>query len=153
MDQKPMEVAIALMPVLTLLGLVVLAALWIWRRGKNAEMLHRERMAMIEKGLVPPSETAETMRLVGALDERQTREFGSARSRYRSFGITSVGLGFALMLLISLTGGSPEAGIGIGGAVAVVGAAQIVNSYLSGRDTPRPARERLTMTTPPDPGP
>lgn len=152
MDPKPMEVAIALMPVLTLLGLVILVALWIWRRGKNAEMLHRERMAMIERGLVPPSETAETMRLVGALDERQIREVGSARFRHRSLGITLVGLGFALMLLISLTGGSPETGIGVGGAVAVLGAAQIVNSYLSGRETSRPDRERLRTTTPPDPG-
>ena len=148
MDPTPMEVTIALMPVLMLLGLVVLAAMWIWRRGKNAEMQHRERMAMIEKGLMPPSETAETMRLADALDERQTRESGSVGLRQRSIGITFVGLGFALMLVISLTGGSPEAGIGIGGAVAVLGAAQIVNSYLSGRDASRPARERV-MTSPP----
>ena len=41
-----------------------------------------------------------------------------------------VGLGLAMMTIISIAGESPESGIGVGGAIAILGAAFIVRSMV-----------------------
>ena len=51
-------------------------------------------------------------------------------SRSLSVGIIVVGLGLALMTIISIAGESPEAGIGVGGAIAILGGAFIVRSII-----------------------
>jgi FtsH-binding integral membrane protein len=55
-----------------------------------------------------------------------------------SFGIIVVGLGLALMTIISIAGDSPEIGVGIGGAIVILGAAFIVRSLVvrSHEETP-----------------
>jgi hypothetical protein len=141
MDPKPMEVTIAVIPILMLLGLVVLAAVEMWRRGRTAEMAHRERMAMIDKGLVPPPEPSVSASVFGPEGRtgphvRQTPTGRQREARFRTLGVQLIGLGFALMLIIGLTAGAPEAGVGTGGAVAVLGVALVVNGYLSRRDMP-----------------
>ena len=122
-------------------------------RRQIREMEHRERLAMIERGLVPPPEVDP-----GAFEEGMERPRieatpGSVRSQ--SAGIMMIGLGLAFMFLVSVAAGAPEAGIGVGGAFALLGVAFFVNSVmLSRHQPPRPAaRARLPRTEPPAPPP
>jgi hypothetical protein len=65
-------------------------------------------------------------------------------------GIIVVGLGLALMTIISVAGESPEVGIGVGGAIAIIGGAFIVRSMLV---RPEGSVMRSTAMTPPPPPP
>lgn len=103
-------------------------------RSEALERQHRERMAMIERGHIPLA------------DPPMSR--GTSRSL--SLGIIVAGLGFALMMIVSIAGGSPEAGIGIGGAIVIVGAAFIVRSLVV-RPEPPSSAPRLPPPPPPDP--
>jgi hypothetical protein len=85
---------------------------------------------MIDKGMVPPPEFEPP---AGA----------GLKQRSLSFGIVVVGLGFALMFVIGIAGGALDTGLGIGGAVAILGIAFIVRSIYA----PPPAR-----SWPPAPG-
>jgi hypothetical protein len=68
-----------------------------------------------------------------------------------------IGLGLALMVLITFAGGGGETGLGIGGAFALLGAAFVVNgslqarqrSYAPPKDLSRPLRS--TFQPPPQP--
>ena len=91
------------------------------QRSEVLERQHRERMAMIERGHIP-------------LAESQSRPARAASSRSLSLGIIVVGLGFALMTIIGVAGETPSVGIGIGGAIVIVGAAFIVRALLVGRE-------------------
>jgi hypothetical protein len=92
------------------------------QRTRKLEMQYRERLAMIERGMMPSPET-DPEQFEAALNRPGV-------SRYTTVGIAIAGLGFGLMLLIGIAGGAPDAGVGIGGAIAVLGGAFIVNGYL-----------------------
>ena len=98
------------------------------QRSLQLEMRHRERMAMIERGQVPLTEPPSG-------GPRSRRMAPAQSSRSLSAGIITVGFGLALMTIISVAGESPEVGIGVGGAVAVLGAAFIVRSLVAKSDT------------------
>ena len=151
MQPTPMQITVALIPLLLAIGLFVLAALWLRRTTRLSEMAHRERMAMIDRGLAPPPEPSVPASVFGpeepkGHDSRHAREARSPHARFRTLGVQLIGLGFALMLIIGVTGGAPGAGIGTGGAVAVLGVALVVNAYLSRRD-PSPAQPQLPKTS------
>lgn len=99
------------------------------QRSESLERQHRERMAMIEKGQIPPAQPARR---------------GSASSLSLSLGIIVVGFGLALMTLISIASEAPSVGIGIGGAIVILGVAFIVRSLVV-----RPAE--IVSTPPPIP--
>ena len=63
---------------------------------------------------------------------------GAPAARSLSFGIVIVGLGLAMMTIISIAGESPESGVGVGGAIAILGAAFIVRSMVVREDPPYP---------------
>ena len=104
------------------------------QRSQQLEMHHKERMAMIERGQIPLVEERSPLHL-----RRQASPAPSSRSL--SVGIIIVGLGLALMTIISIAGESPEVGVGLGGAIAIVGAAFIVRSLVV-RAVPADARPR-----------
>ena len=87
------------------------------QRSELLQMHHRERMAMIERGQIPSGEPS-------------TPRSALAQSRALSMGIIVIGMGLALMTVVSIAGGSPEAGVGVGGAIAIIGAAFVVRSQL-----------------------
>lgn len=118
------DVAIAVMSLGTLLAGVVVIIFGLNYRVRIRELRHRERLAMIEKGLMPPPEF------------EMTPASAAPSSRARSLGIIIVGLGFALMFLIGIAGGALDSGIGVGGAVAIVGAAFIVRSIYASPPAP-----------------
>jgi hypothetical protein len=119
-----------LFPLLSLVGLVGvlgLTAYWISARRTLRELEIKERVALIEKGLSPPPELLPTGS-VESVNVPATRV-----DRYRTAGILFVGLGLALMLLLGAAAGQPQIGLGVGGAIAVLGAALIANSVFGSR--------------------
>jgi hypothetical protein len=106
------------------------------QRSEQLQMLHRERMAMIEKGQIPLNDGP-------GVYEGRTRPGVLPSSRSLSLGIIVVGLGLALMTIISIAAESPEVGIGVGGAVAILGGAFIVRSLIV-----RPASQEPVSTPP-----
>jgi hypothetical protein len=93
-------------------------------RSESLEREHRERMAMIERGQVPPA-SAPGRRGPPAMA--------------MSLGIIIVGFGLGLMMLIAVASGETEVGIGVGGAIVILGAAFIVRSLVV-RPAEAPAR-------------
>jgi hypothetical protein len=117
-------------------------------RAKILEMAHRERLAMIERGLKP---------IGGPLTDLSPGRAKGRSSRMMSGGIVVVGLGLALAMVIGFTSREPEIAVGIGGAVAILGAAFIVTAYVTHQE-PKPAepewpsmRVSDVQATPPPP--
>ena len=111
------------------------------QRSQQLEMQHRERMAMIERGQVPTDPANLTDRLISA--GSRPRVVGA---RYMSLGITVVAIGLGLMTIVSVAGGSPDAGVGVGGAIIILGLAFIANSLVSRNyppDVPPPRHEDI----------
>jgi hypothetical protein len=133
----------------TVIVLAGVAVLWMSMhyRRRYREMAHRERLAMIERGLVPSPEVD---------PERFERETGlqppesRAAARSRSLGVIMIGLGLGFVVLITFAAESPRMGIGIGGAFALLGAAFLVNSTLMSRpDAYQPMRRADSARRPP----
>ena len=117
----------ALLPLVGLVGVLGLTAHWISARRTLRELEIKERVALIEKGLSPPPELMPT----GSVDEVSSP--ATRADRYRTAGILFVGLGLALMLLLGAAAGSPQVAVGVGGAIALLGAALIANSVFGSR--------------------
>jgi hypothetical protein len=96
------------------------------QRSQQLEMRHRERMAMIERGQIPLAEPSGHI----SYAQRQDPSAVRASSRSLSLGIIVVGFGLAIMTIIGIAGDSAAVGIGIGGAVAILGGAFIVRSLV-----------------------
>ena len=134
-------------PVIAIIGSFVYVIIQTLARARVRELEVRERIAMIERGLVPPPEKDPQGfdRAMGRYDTyRDRREYrdwqrrGRVPTRYRSAGITMMGIGFGLMVLIGFAGGAAESGIGVGGFLVVMGLAFFINSLLAGpADDPR----------------
>lgn len=90
-------------------------------RRRVREMEHRERLAMIERGMAPPTPS---------WSERPPGPTSASSSRFRTAGIVLVGVGLGLFFLIGFAAGAPGVGIGVGGGWAVLGAALLFNHYL-----------------------
>jgi hypothetical protein len=118
------EELFAMVFILGMFAGVFIIYLGLRQRSLQLEMHHRERMAMIERGQIPLADVDTAMHV------RRVSSVSGPASRSLSFGIVIVGLGLAMMTIISIAGGSPESGIGIGGAIAILGAAFIVRSMV-----------------------
>ena len=127
---------VALCFIATMFAGVFLIFLAMRQRSETLERLHRERMAMIERGHIPLADTP----------NRSSARSGSSRSL--SLGIVVVGIGLALMMIISVAADTPSVGIGIGGAIVIVGAAFIVRSLVV-----RPETQSQPPTPPVPPAP
>src|SRR5436305_6817889 len=90
-------------------------------KSRLRELEIRERIAMIERGLVPPPEVdpAGFERRLRRIDEIQ-RRMPRTSSRHRRAGIIIMGVGFGLMVLISFAGDEPGSGIGVGGFLVIL---------------------------------
>lgn len=110
------------LPAFVVFGGFVLLGLTVWRGVKQAEFRHRERMAMIERGLTPPDQVLGDARLQKAHGVKMT------------LGIMLCGLGLALMMLIAFAAGAPGTAVGIGGAFVMVGLAFVVAAFNTKRE-------------------
>lgn len=125
------------------------AVLWIAMANRRAvrEMEHRERMAMIQAGVVPAPESDP---LAFETQMEPVRRPVSRQDRWRTAGTLTIGFGLALFMLLWFTG-VEEIAFGVGGAFAVLGGSFLLNGTLMSADphTPRPLVRRPT-STPPD---
>jgi hypothetical protein len=112
----------------------------------------RERIAMIEKGLVPPPEV-DPRGFDRAMNryERRRRRRGPGGPRHRRSGIMAMAVGFALMALIGIAGDNPRDGIGVGGAFVIFGLAFFISSLFE--DSPPSPGDQLPSAQPSAPGP
>ncbi|MGH9312626.1 MAG: DUF6249 domain-containing protein [Vicinamibacterales bacterium] len=140
------EEAFTVVALTLIVGAAVAFIMSIFQRGKLREMAHRERLAMIERGLAPPPEV-DPVRFERAMGQPLWDEEVAARAaRYRRMGVIFMGLGVALWFIITFAGDAPEEGFGVGGAVFVLGAALYINSQLELRHAP--PRTRTPTRTP-----
>jgi hypothetical protein len=141
-DQTIFWLAFMLPLIFTVGGLfVILMAMR--QRHQTLEMKHRERLAMIEKGMVP-NPGADP-----AAFEMWQQRHDSPPARATSIGVVIVALGLGLALMIGFAGNEPDVAIGIGGAIVVVGLAFIVNGEMQRRS--HPPRDARYSATPPRP--
>jgi len=118
-----------LIPIVAIVGGVTAGIVATISKGRVRELEIRERIAMIERGLMPPPEQdpAGFERRMEAMDRMHTR---SAAPRFRTAGIIIMSIGFGLMTLISFAGAVQE-GIGVGGFLVILGLGFLVNSLFS----------------------
>ncbi|MCC7181769.1 MAG: hypothetical protein IT177_25545 [Acidobacteria bacterium] len=142
MDSEEVVFILILPLAVILAGVVVLIAA-MRHRAKTLELVHKERVAMIERGIVPPEVGP------GGYDTRHFPQASGTRSRSFSLGIIVVGIGFAFMTLIGIAAQAPNEAVGIGGAIVILGAAFIVRSLLTAQaNEPTP---RMPAHQPPAP--
>lgn len=129
-------------PIIAIVGWFAYSIVRTVSHARVRELEVRERIAMIERGLVPPPEKDPTgfdraMRRYDRMrDDFEDRDWDyhltrRAPVRYRSLGVTLMGVGFGLMLLITLTGGTRETGIGVGGFLVILGVAFFINGMMA----------------------
>jgi hypothetical protein len=118
-----------------------IAVLWMAMQSRRRfrEMEHRERLAMIERGLVPSPES-DPLAFERSLPASRTVPAISAR--LRSAGVILIGFGLALVMLIWFTSDAPRVAVGVGGAFVMIGLAFIVNATLT-------AQQDLSSIAPP----
>ena len=121
------EVAIVLTFAVAVTGGVILIVASMNNRRRIREMAHRERLAMIQAGLLPsPELDPARFEVASGLAPRQPRR----GEKYRTAGIGLIGFGLALMFLIGGAAEQVEIGIGVGGAWAILGGALLANYFL-----------------------
>jgi hypothetical protein len=126
-----LAVVVIIVLVAVVLGGLALIAYTVTSRQRLRELAVRERIAMIERGLVPAPE-ADPAQFDRLVPER--RPTSAKAQRYRSAGVMLMGLGFALLMLLGFAAGVPEVGFGVGGGCAALGAAVFFNGMLLTRD-------------------
>ena len=123
------EEAVVIVVTMIILGGMAVLYMAMSNRRALREMEHRERLAMIQRGLVPSPEMDPL-----AFETQFAPPSTSRPERWRAAGVVIIGLGLALMMLLTFTTREPELGIGVGGAFVVLGATFVVNSSLRRAD-------------------
>jgi len=163
MAMEDMIISPFLIPITAIVGAFVYVIVKTLAHARVRELEIRERIAMIERGLVPAPETDPRgfERAMSRLEHRERRAM-YAGARHRRAGVTLIGVGFGLMVLIAFTSGEESVAIGIGGFLVVVGLAFFVNSYIDnaaahampmndGRSWPTPPPASAGPSEPPRP--
>ena len=131
------ESFVAFVFAIVVVGGLGLVAYTLSGRQRLRELAIKERIALIDKGLVPSPEVdpARFETLVGL-----RRPVNSKAARYRSAGVIIMGLGLAMLVLLAFAAGVPEIGFGVGGGLAILGLAAFINgTLLAGDDPPKQA--------------
>jgi len=130
MDNTFPSWVIFLIPIAGILGGVSLAGLGIYAGIRRREFEHRERLAMIEKGVAPPVAAA-TPESDGVLPTHADVWHGSEdrEARLRRGGFILMAIGFGIGFMIWTTSHEPGAAMGVGGFLMILGAAIFLSSY------------------------
>jgi hypothetical protein len=145
-----------MVPIVAIIGSFATAIVQSLARARVRELEIRERIAMIEKGLVPspesdPRKFDQFMERLDSYERGRYRDGPLERrhspARYRRGGFVLIGVGAGLMLMIGTQ--SLRQGLGIGGFVACLGLALFLSSYF---DSDRPDQWRR-RPDPPDSAP
>src|SRR5437879_13797217 len=123
MDDALFTVSPFLDPIIGILAVFAFATIRTLLRARVRELEIRERIVMIEKGLVPPPEV-DPRGFDHAMDRvERLRDYrrGSGSGRHRRAGVTLMGVGFGLMVLIAFTSNETSVAIGVGGFPVLLG--------------------------------
>jgi len=132
----------SVIPLTVIFGGLVIIVMGMRQRNRTLEMKHLERMAMIDRGVVPgPARDP-------AEFERWQQRHDTPPTRSTSFGVLIIALGIGFMLMVGFAGDAPGAAIGVGGATVVLGIAFIVNGELQRRTQPPPPPRSYSSTPP-----
>ena len=108
---------------ISIVGGLGLGAYSMFLVARMREMRHRERLAMIEKGIAPPAD----------LFEWDAGPRNGPYGRRRRSGVLLIFVGLGVMLLIGFGSGRALQGLAVGGFVALIGVAHLVNDRLDRR--------------------
>ena len=133
-------------PVVAIIGGIGVGIAAILSNARVREARIRERIAMIEKGLVPPPEV-DPAGFDRAMHRHERSGYGGPKRAQRRAGVVVMGVGFGLMFLISIAAGAVSEGIGVGGFLVILGLAFLINSLLE------PQRDLHTQVPPAPPIP
>lgn len=101
--------------------------------GQARDRLHRERLAMIEKGLVPPPES-DPGQFERMMDWRPSSAGSPDRvSRSIRSGLLVIATGIGLALMNYLQSGDARRDLGIGVFLVVIGIAFLLNAMFEAR--------------------
>jgi hypothetical protein len=131
MSSEAAQVMVAVLLMAVMAAGLGVAWLAVHGRQRMRELAYQERIAMIEKGLVPSPETDPA----GFDALMAPRRPGVKAIRYRTGGVILTGLGLALTVLIFFV--VPEIrgiALGVGGAVTVFGLTILANGLLLASD-------------------
>lgn len=135
------DTGLILFLLMTIVAGVLLMIVAMQNRRSIREMEHRERLAMIERGVVPSPETDPAAFEAGVRFSETDKDEVARQQRYRTAGVMLIGLGFGLMFVIGAAAGAPGVAVGVGGAWISLGAASLLNYWLMSRRSasePRP---------------
>jgi hypothetical protein len=118
-----------LIPITAIIGAFVYIIVKTLVRARVRELEIRERIAMIERGLVPPPEV-DPRGFDRAMSRMERRDYRYGSGRHRRAGVTLMGVGFGLMVLIAFTSNETSVAIGVGGFLVVMGIAFFINSLM-----------------------
>jgi hypothetical protein len=113
-----------LIPIVSIIGGLSVGAYSMTLRMKARKLMHEERLAMIEKGLVPPP-----------LSAADLVDFPKRRRSSRHVGVILVAVGVGMGVLIALND-EPRHALGVGGLVVLIGLGFLLNSLLDRREAP-----------------
>ena len=138
-----------LIPVVAILAGCAMAIAKTMANARVRELEIRERIALIERGLVPPPEVDPSGfdRAMARFD-RTPSDVRYGQAKHRRAGITIIGVGLGLMILISLAADEPKTALGVGGFLVVLGVAFFINSMFE--ETPR-RRDPFSASAQPPP--
>jgi hypothetical protein len=116
-----------MIPITAIVGAFVFVIVKTLAKSRVRELEIRERIAMIERGLVPAPEV-DPLGFDRAMSriERHGSRHGSGR--HRRLGVTVMGVGFGLMVLIAFTANETSVAVGVGGFLVIMGLAFFINS-------------------------
>src|SRR5215471_11897828 len=148
MDQFPAFAWVFLIPIVAIAGGIMVAIVSTIAKGRVREMEIRERIAMIERGLVPPPES-DPAGFERSLRSVEGVQYRHSNVRHRNGGIIVMAIGFGLMVLIAFTSGEVNIGIGVGGFLVILGFGLFLVSLWSTTPLPMPP---AVDRRPPNPG-
>jgi hypothetical protein len=126
-----------LIPIVAIVGGILAGIVATVSRARVRELEIRERIAMIERGMVPPPET-DPETFDRRMDSVQRLQRGHVAPRHRSAGIILMSIGLGMYVLISFAGGLNREAVGVGGFIAILGLGFFVNSLFFGHQPPPP---------------
>ncbi len=134
-----------LIPVVAIIGGFAVAIVSMIRESRIKELQIRERITLIEKGLVPsPEQNPAAFEAAWLRTEEACCGVSPSREAYATkctrAGIILIGIGLMLMVIITFAGDASHAGVGVGGGVAVLGGAFLVCGAVERLSASRAAR-------------
>ena len=139
-----------LIPIVAIIGGITAGIVSTVTRGRVRELEIRERIAMIERGIVPPPESdPETFdRRMHSVQQFQR---GHVAPRHRSAGVILIAVGLGLVVLLTYAGGVPREALGIGGFIVILGLGFFINSLFPPHTAPAPPVFPRSNEPPPPP--